>query len=192
MTYRERREARAEKLREWAAKREANAAATFASHEKYVGDHAFNFQPGHIPERARVNAQADREFQSLAKARSMNSRAGEIESQLDRSIYSDDPDAIEQLTARIAELEAQREKINTSNMEFRKAIKAAGLPKVPVWQEADFQGLHQYENWQLSNLSGNIARNRQRLDELRRLSGQGRRKSPGRTATRAERRQGRR
>lgn len=58
MTYRERREARAERLRGWAEKREKAAEATFKSHEIFRGDHAFNTQPGHIPERARVNREA--------------------------------------------------------------------------------------------------------------------------------------
>lgn len=68
-TYRERREARAERLRGFAEKREATAAATFKSHEQYRGDHAFNTQPGHIPERARVIAREDRAHESLQKAR---------------------------------------------------------------------------------------------------------------------------
>src|SRR3981081_3301018 len=102
LTYRERREARAERLRGWAATRESRARATRAADEHYRGDHAFNFQPGHIPERARVIARTDRAYQSLNKAESMESRADGIESQLAGAIYSDDPDAIEQLEARIA------------------------------------------------------------------------------------------
>lgn len=42
MTYRERRERRAERLRGWADTRQARAAATFAAHEVYRGDVAFN------------------------------------------------------------------------------------------------------------------------------------------------------
>ena len=59
MTYRERRERRAERLRGWAEARQARAAATFAAHEVYRSDYAFNTQPGHIPERARVIARED-------------------------------------------------------------------------------------------------------------------------------------
>ena len=39
---------------------------------------------------------------------------------LDRSIYSDDADAVETLTARIAEREAEREKMKTVNKLYRK------------------------------------------------------------------------
>ncbi len=163
MTYRERREARAERLRGWANKRETAAAATFKSHEVYRGDTAFNTQPGHIPERARVIAQTDRAVASLRKAEGMESRADNIESQLDHAIYSDDPDAAEALEDRIAALEVQRAAINASNTAFRKAVKAAGLPKVAKWKEADFQGHHQYEDYQAANLNGRISANRKRL-----------------------------
>lgn len=54
MTYRERRLARAERLREWAEKREVRAAAVFREGERYHGDVAFNTQPGHIPDGLRA------------------------------------------------------------------------------------------------------------------------------------------
>jgi len=79
MTYRERREAEAERLREWAAKREERAAAVFKQGERFHGDFAFNTQPGHIPERARLIAREDRAHESLRKAQSMESRAAGIQ-----------------------------------------------------------------------------------------------------------------
>lgn len=179
MTYRERREARAERLREWADKRQAAAAATFKAHEVYRGDHAFNTQPGHIPERARVNAREDRAFESLRKAESMDSRAGNIESQLDRSIYSDDPDAIERLAERVADLEAERERIKAYNASCR-ARKAAGdTSLLDDRQRADLASTARvapymlgkygaFPAYHLTNLGGNITRNRQRLEHLRR------------------------
>src|SRR3990172_3785819 len=46
---------RADRYDEWAAKREAVAGATLQTiSDRYRGDHAFNTQPGYIPERARV------------------------------------------------------------------------------------------------------------------------------------------
>ena len=77
-TYRERREARADRLRGWAAKRETDAATTFKQGERYRGDHAFNTQPGHIPERARLVKREDRAFESMGKADDMDAKATEI------------------------------------------------------------------------------------------------------------------
>ncbi|MHB8394623.1 MAG: DUF3560 domain-containing protein, partial [Candidatus Dormibacteria bacterium] len=119
-TYRERREAKADRLRRWAEKRETAAGAVLAAHEIYRGDVAFNTQPGRIPLRSRVIAQDARAFESLQKAASMTSRADGIESQLEGAIYSDDPDAIEQLRARIADLEAERDRIKAFNATCRK------------------------------------------------------------------------
>jgi hypothetical protein len=147
-TYRERREAKAERYRQWADKRETDAAAVFANHERYRGDIAFNTQPGHIPLRARVIAREERAFESLAKAKSMSSKAGTIESQLDESIYDDDPDAIERLEAKLAGLEARRTEIKARSAEMRKAGE-----RMPAYV--------------LQNLGGNITRTRQRLERLR-------------------------
>ncbi len=177
MTYRERRENRAERLRGWAAKRQTDATATLTTiTERYSGDHAFNFQPGHIPERARVIARQDRAFESLNKAESMDSRADGIESQLAGAIYSDDPDAIEQLEIRIATLEAERERIKAYNASCRK-----GQPDDSLLDDglrADLASVRKYAAYQLgkgssfpsyklSNLNGNIKRNRDRLASLK-------------------------
>jgi Domain of unknown function (DUF3560) len=177
MTYRERREARVERLRDWADKRQARANATLASHEVYRGDHAFNFQPGHIPERARVIAQADRAFESLHKAEGMDNRADNIESAMGAAIYSDDPDALEQLRARIADLEAERARIKAFNVSCRKGqrtltlldekqlanyLSCAKLTAYNLGKHGEFPAYH------LSNLAGNISRNRERLQHLER------------------------
>ena len=179
MTYRERRENRAERLREWAAKRESRATAVLASHEVYRGDHAFNTQPGHIPLRARVIAQDERAFESLRKAESMEHRAESIESQLVGAIYSDDPDAIDQLKARIAALEAERDRIKAFNASCRKGtrelsllterelasyLSVAKLCAYSLGKHGEFPGYH------LSNLAGNIGRNRDRLARLQKVA----------------------
>lgn len=168
MTYRERRERKAERLRGWAEKRQQEAGAVIENIDRqYSGDVAFNTQPGHIPERARVIARQDRAFDSLHKAEGMVSRAGNIEAQLDGAIYSDDPDAVERLEERLADLEAQRERIKTANAAYRKehGAELKGLTAYQREQKMPHAG------WELSNLSGNIARQRQRLEELRRKAG---------------------
>ena len=165
MTYRERREAKAERLRGWAEKRTTQATAALATGDKYRGDHAFNTQPGHIPERARLIARQDRAFESLKKAQGMNSRAAEIERQAEHAIYSDDPDAIERLTEKIAGLEADRERRKARNAAFRTAHRAE-LKALPSAYERDQAMPHRA--YELQNLGGNITRCRQRLIGLER------------------------
>ena len=121
MTYRERRERKAERLRGWAEKRDAKATALIERDAHYRGDHAFNTQPGHIPERARVIRRTEQAFEHSSKAHEMAGKAAEIERQTDNAIYSDDPDAIEALEAKLAKLEAQREEFKARNATYRKA-----------------------------------------------------------------------
>jgi len=176
MTYRERRLRKAERLREWAEKRTTAAEAIFKANEPFTTDHAFNTQPGHIPIRARIIAREDRAFASLQKAHSMESRAGGIEAAAGRAIYSDDPDAIDQLEERIATLEAERERIKAYNISCRKGTRDVSL--LDEKQQADLQmiarvasyslGKHgEFPSYALSNLSGNIAQQRKRLDTLK-------------------------
>lgn len=122
-TTRERKEAKAGKLRAWATKREANAQAALADPRRH--DHAFNTQPGHIPERARVIAREDRAFESLEKAENMTARADGIERQLKGTIYSDDPDALDAIAAKIAKLEGKQAMMKAINAAFRKGDEAA-------------------------------------------------------------------
>lgn len=123
MTYRERRLAKAERLREWADKREARASGVFAEGEKYRGDHAFNTQPGHIPERARLIAREDRACASLQKAEAMEARADSIEWQAAAAIYDDDSDARERLDAKAEALEKARDAKKAVNKAFAAAVK---------------------------------------------------------------------
>ncbi|MES1975742.1 MAG: DUF3560 domain-containing protein [Pseudomonadota bacterium] len=161
-TYRERKEARVENLREWAGKREQRASAVFEANRPFTEDYAFNTQPGHIPVRARIIAQEDRAHDSLRKAQGMVSRAAGIESQLDSSIYDDDPDAIERLEERVAALEAKREKIKADNAAFRKAH-----PELRALSAYERGQAMPHAGYELTNLSGNIKRNRDRLVVVR-------------------------
>ncbi len=176
MTYRERRERRVERLRGWADTRQERAAATFKADEVYRSDHAFNFQSGHIPERARVIARTDRAFESLRKAERMDSRAENIEAQLASAIYSDDSDAVEALRARIANLEAKRDRVKAFNVTARKGQPDESLlteqERASLDSERRFSGAYmerrkgQFPAYHLANLNGNINRNRERLRAL--------------------------
>jgi len=162
MTYRERREARAERLRDWADKRTASATAALNSQPELRHDWAFITQPGRIPERDRMNRSDERAFRSMDKADSMRSRAASIEAAADHAIYSDDPDAIERLRARIAELEARREAQKAANAEYRKAHRAELAAMTPYGRSQSVP----WPTYSLTNLGGNISRLRARLHEL--------------------------
>jgi len=60
-----------------------------------------------------------RSIDHTTKAAEMRSKAANIEAAAARSIYSDDPDAVEQLEARLAELEAKRDRIKAYNKSVR-------------------------------------------------------------------------
>lgn len=177
-TYRERREARAERLRGWADKREAAAAAVFQANRPITSDWAFITQPGHIPARARIIAQEDRQYESLRKAESMKGRADGIEAQLAGAIYSDDENAVEALQERIAGLEAERDRIKAYNATCRKGARDLSIltdaekrSLLGVLKFAPYQSKGgAFPSYHLSNLSANINRNRKRLEELRRAS----------------------
>ena len=165
MTYRDRREARAERLQEWAGKREDRAAAVFKAGEPFTSDYAFNTQPGHIPFRAKLIAREDRAHESLGKAAAMRSRAAGIEDQLATSIYDDDHDAIEQLRGRIGRLEAERDAAKAVNATYRKEHKAELAAMDSAYERNQAMP---YPSYHFQNLSGNLSRQRARLARLER------------------------
>jgi hypothetical protein len=112
----------------------------------------------------------------------MDRRAEEIERQADRAIYDDDPDAIEQLRARIADLETRRDRIKAINTAVRRhGLQRLIQPDPPFtltddekreflqlmqlcpYHKVETRGLPAY---QLQNLAGNLTRQRQRLARL--------------------------
>lgn len=150
MTYRERRLARADRLRGWAGRREAEATTALSADAELRSDWAFITQPGRIPARDRMNRRDERAFRSLDKAEGMRARADEIARQAGHAIYSDDEDAIDRLRERIVELEVKREAIKAHN----KAARKSGADRTPAYV--------------LANLNGNLKRNRDRLADLER------------------------
>ncbi|MCA1571183.1 MAG: DUF3560 domain-containing protein [Chloroflexi bacterium] len=177
MTYRERREARAEKLREWADGREQKAeAAHQASHAATAGI-PFG-QPilvGHHSERRHRNAvergqrQASAAVDHARTATRHEEKADEIERQLGRSIYSDDPDAIERLREKLAGLEAKREEMKAANKTFR-AEHREELKGLTTWQRSEAAPFQRYE---ISNIGGVITNTRKRIAQLEREQANG-------------------
>lgn len=185
MTYRERRLRRAQRLQEWADKREAKADQAYADSNRAVEGIPFG-QPilvGHHSEgkmrRAigRAQSKATQSIEHSAKAEEMRSRADNILAAADHAIYSDDPDAIERLRVKLAGLEAERDGIKAYNASCRK-----GTPDTSVLSAKSLKDLESTKKYTpyflgpndsmpsyvLSNLNGNINRTRKRLAALER------------------------
>lgn len=184
-TYRERRAARAERLRNWADKREAKAEAgherahemasaipfgqpMLTDHHSYGRDRRY---------RDRISSTTSRAVEDGRKADEMRAKADNIEAAAARAIYSDDPDALPRLHEKLAELEAQRDRIKAFNASCRK-----GTPNPELLddrQRADLASVTRHAPYQLgkrgemptyalSNLSGTIKRTRDRIAQLER------------------------
>lgn len=173
-TTRERKEARAARRLEWAEGREAKA-ETAAATVQAISDAVPFGQPilvGHHSEkrhRAAIKRQhnaMDKLGEHTAMADKHRRRAAGIEGQLATSIYSDDLDAIEALRERIAGLEAKREAMKTANAAFRSEHKAALRAMSPFMRGQSMP----HPPYELSNLGGNLSRNRARLAELERAA----------------------
>src|ERR1035437_6948810 len=165
MTYRERREAKAERLHEWADERQARANATLATSDAhpYRHDIAWLTQPGHIPGRNETFEREHRAYQSLDKATAMDDRAAGIESQLDHAIYDDDPDAIERIRERIAGLEAKRDRMKAANAEYRKTHRTELAAQTNLYLRGQ---MTPHPSYSITNIGGNIGRYRDRLKAL--------------------------
>lgn len=187
MTRRDYLEAKVAKREEWAAGRRAKAAGLLKRNEPYVGDHAFNTQPGHIPERARVIAREDKAFEHGQMAAHHDAKASGLAAQLETTIFSDDLDAVEALHAKIAGLEAERDRAKAVNAAVRKAKKKTADPaaclaglvadgvltKDEGMELARSYALQPYHGlgfpaYHLTNLGANIRRLKGRIEEVKR------------------------
>ena len=180
-TRREKLEAKLEKRREWADKREKEAAARFAGVRRIADNIPFG-QPilvGHHSER---HARADQRrihngmragVEALNMAQHHTEKAAGLEAQLDNNIYSDDPDATECLSERIAELKAKRDAWKASNAAYRKGPAAwAAHLGVSAEREAELRDAvvngyswckQPHPSYTMTNLGANIRRLEKRL-----------------------------
>jgi hypothetical protein len=115
--------------------------------------------------------------ESSDMAKHHRSKAAGIEHQLDNSIFSDDPDAIEALEARIAELSERREKMKASNKAFKKgdgpwaellgiSEEAAAAARVRIMDSYSWTQ-RPHPAYELTNLGGNIRRLKKRVDQVK-------------------------
>lgn len=170
-SYRERRLARAERLRGYSASNAAKSDAAAAVDR--IADVIPFGQPilvGHHSERrhrrdiAKMHAGMSASVELERKANRQAAMADEIEAQAEAAIYDDDPDAIERLEAKLAGLEASREKMKAANADYRKANRAE-LKEMSPYQRGQAVPFPSYA---ISNIGGNISRCRERLARLAR------------------------
>lgn len=140
MTYRERRERRAEKRRTWADKRRTRQEGAFDAADRLASAIPAG-QPilvGHHSEK-HARRDQDRIHSNMAKgvahgrmAEHHDRAADTIERQLDQSIYRDDHDEVERLEAKLAALEARRTRVKAINAWLRKNRKRHMLNTMTV------------------------------------------------------------
>lgn len=182
-TTRERKAAKADRYREWADSRDSKAEQSFRKADEVaslipmgqpilVGHHS---EGRHRRDVGRIESGMRNGVEHSRKAESHRQKADGIERQLGNSIYSDDTDAVERLEAKIADLEAQRERIKAYNKSCRRGEPDFSLlddkqrddlktiAKVASFQLGD-NG--EFPKYVLSNLGGNIRRNKKRLEQL--------------------------
>ena len=159
MTRRERLERKLEKRRDWAAGRAAKSEASFsAAHDTPLPPGGEPIKIGHHSEKrhraalAAVDNRMRKGFEHADMAKHHRGKAMGLEAQLDGSIFSDDPDAIEQLEAKLADLEADRERRKRANADWRKGGRVGECP---------------YQPYELSNLGGRIKNARDRISQIK-------------------------
>lgn len=169
-TTRERREARATRLEEWAAKRAGQSDGMHEAARAHTAGIPFG-QPiliGHHSEKRHRNAIAKgwdamgRAVENDQKAQGMADRAASIRKQAAGAIYTDDENAAEALAAKIASMERTRDAMKAANAGFNKANRAE-LKAMSAW---DRDNARPYRSYQITNLTGNISRTKQRLAGL--------------------------
>jgi hypothetical protein len=183
MTRRERMERRADRRREWAEKADKRAAGRF-DRAKTTADGIPLGQPilvGHHSERRarkdqeRIRSNMDKGVAESRLSLHHERKADGIESQLKRSVFSDDHDAVERLRERIAENEAQRDRYKAINRAWRKSkgdidkMTADGTVSVALgktikdtmrmapWLKSPFDTV---------NVTARIRRDKKRIDDL--------------------------
>ncbi len=187
MTRRERLERKLERRREWAAAREVDAARRFKTAHSIVEHIPFG-QPilvGHHSESrhraalARHDTNMSKGCESADMAKHHEQKASGLESQLDRSIFSDDPNAIEALEAKVAKLEAERDRMKAINKAIRsgEGWESRLAPPLTEGERKELTDLARcwggvykagFPPYALTNLGGNIRRAKQRVDEVKR------------------------
>lgn len=121
-TRRERLESKLEKRKEWAQSADRRAAASFNASWEYFSARPAG-QPYHrseIASRDRAFKQQEKSFAESDKAEHHRRKAEGLARQLEKNIYSDDPDAVERIREKIEKIRAEVEYIKAFNKQSRK------------------------------------------------------------------------
>lgn len=184
MTYRERREARAQRLRDQAATRQAKQAGLDRAadpSEKATGIPLG--QPilvGHHSERRhrkaveRLDRAMGASVENAQTAARMSARADEIDRQADAAIYDDDPDALDRLRDKLQACEARRDRMKARNAEYRREHRAE-LKAMGAYERGQAVPFPSYA---ISNLGGVISATRKRIARLEAVAERGERGRP--------------
>lgn len=185
MTRRERLEAKLEKREEWAGKAAARSEQRFGAASQIADQIPFG-QPilvGHHSERharrdaERIHNNMDKGCEEAKLADHHRAKASGLAAQLDRSVFSDDEDAIAQLEERAAASEKEAEKINAINKAWRKskgdvaALVASGVVSEKLAAKiVETMRLCPYLKTPLSATSDRASarRDRERVEEIKR------------------------
>ncbi|MHB8304081.1 MAG: DUF3560 domain-containing protein [Acidobacteriaceae bacterium] len=183
MTRRERMENRIERREAWDASAEAKSSSHFNTAHQLVaaipmgqpvliGHHSENRHRRAL-ERSDNNMRKACELTDLAAHHA--SKASNLAAALEKTIFSDDADALDALAGRIAEMEAKRERMKKVNALYRKED-AAGLAALGMNLESlqaklkdAYSWLQQpYPAYELTNLGARIRTDKQRIEQIKR------------------------
>lgn len=181
-TRRERLERKLEKRGEWAGKARQRSSAAFAAAHERASVIPFG-QPiliGHHSERRdrryreRIRAGFDKAAAESQLVKHHEQKAAGLESALERSIFDDDPDAIERLEAKAAELEASRETMKAANKAWKRGGHAAVIELLGAevaakahWRASYTADERPYPSYALTNTGAEIRRCKQRIEAIR-------------------------
>lgn len=184
MTYHERRLARAQRLNEWADRRDEKANQAYLSAAEMVDGMPLG-QPilvGHHSEgkmrrhHARIDANMRASIDHGQKAEEMRGKAENILSAAEKAIYSDDPDAVERLEKKLAGLEARRASIRAYNASCHRGEPDQSLLIAKDQDDLAFMGAQlgrngAFPSYALGNLGASIGRLKKRLARLKAAAG---------------------
>ena len=189
MTRRERLERKLEKREEWAQSRKSKAQSSFRAADRsvegipmgqpiLVGHHSEKRHRGAL-NRCHTAMHNGLEHEDMAKHHS--EKAAGLSDQLDRCIFSDDDDAIEQLQAKINRLTADQERMKATNKIVRRKpknectddkltdLQAMGMSEGLARKlfEPDFCGRIGIASYELSNNNAVISNAKKRISQIK-------------------------
>jgi len=176
MTRRERKENKIKQRREWAEKRAEKADQEYKT-GKALGETIPLGQPiliGHHSETShrnvikKLHGYADRALENDKMKEHHLIVADGIEHQLSNTIFSDDPDAVEQLQKKLARLEAARNRIKEINKALKKEtdIELTEAEKKELDSLQKVWGSRSFPAYTLVNLGGRIRNIKKRIESL--------------------------